>query len=156
MRVSAERCNISLIDRDFKFNRNDPGGTHVLNLDLPFERAVAFKILQIIAVNTSYRVSARYDAPISTIARKVGNNKSKEDFKLIRGFSDHKVYMNGVKCCECLICAPYQVKVMDREQVDLMSRLKRVARASLDMEMAVALFNEFDEDGSGNHMHLDV
>lgn len=39
---------------------------------------------------------------------------------------------------------------MDREQSDLMSRLKRVARAALDMNAAVQLFNEFDEDGSGS------
>lgn len=59
VRVSAERCNISLVENDFKFNRNDPGGVHTLHLENAFERAVAFKILQIIAHNSSFDVTAR-------------------------------------------------------------------------------------------------
>ena len=93
VRVSAERCNCKLVDHDFKFNRNDPGGIHDLHLDNPFERAVAFKILQIIAQNTSYKVTARYDSPAALMQRNATPNskKGKGEIKLVRGYSDHKV-----------------------------------------------------------------
>lgn len=132
VRVSAERCNISLIDTDFKFNRYDPGGEYVLHLDEAFDRAIAIKLLQLIALNTSLKVSVFYEAPAVNMGRNaIRRGKGNGIVKLIRGFSDHKY------------------KEMDREQKDLMSQLKRVAKAALDMDTAVSLFNEFDEDGSG-------
>jgi hypothetical protein len=124
---------------------------HTLHLDDAFDRAVAFKLLQIIAVNTSYSLTLRYEAPVvnnraaaatkgagagagaGAVGKKpVRGGKGSGEIKLVRGYSDHKV------------------RLMDRGQKDLMARLKRVARAALDIDAANQLFEEFDEDGSGS------
>lgn len=134
--VSADRCNTSIVDPDFPFDRHDPGGYRVLHLDNGFERAIAFKILQIVATETSYSLNLKYEPPV--IASRISVNPKKgqshnprmQEIKLIKGYSSKKV------------------EFMDSQMRDMMSQLKKIARAAMDIDVATKLFNEFDEDGS--------
>jgi hypothetical protein len=55
--LSAQGCNIDIIDESCWFDQSNPCGSFSLTLSNPFERAVAFKLLSIVANHTSYVLS---------------------------------------------------------------------------------------------------
>ncbi len=142
VKVLANRCNILLHDSSFKFDRQDPTGYRQLDLGVPFERAIAFKMLQILATHSSYELAMlRYDPPAAASRSKAGSASSassadrkervvRGDIKLVRSFASTKV------------------QYMDKAQLRVMEALKRVARAAKDLSLAAKLFGEYDADGS--------
>jgi hypothetical protein len=69
--LSARGCNIDIIDDSCWFDQSNPCGTYSLNLSKPFERAIAFKLLNIVANHTSYILSKiTYEEPPSKKRKK--------------------------------------------------------------------------------------
>lgn len=69
--ISARGCNIEILDESCWFDQSSPCGSFTLNLSLPFERAVAFKLLNIVANHTSLIISkCVYEEPLSKKKRK--------------------------------------------------------------------------------------
>lgn len=69
--LSAQGCNIDIIDESCWFDQSNPCGTFTLTLSNPFERAIAFKLLTIVANHTSYVLAkCTYEPPLTKKKRK--------------------------------------------------------------------------------------
>jgi hypothetical protein len=69
--ISARGCNIDIVDDSCWFDESNPCGNYSLNLSHPFERAIAFKLLSIVANHTSYILSkVTYEEPPSKKRRR--------------------------------------------------------------------------------------
>lgn len=65
--ISARGCNVDIVDESCWFDQRNPCGNFTLNLSRPFERAVAFKILSIVANHSSYVITkCTYEETSST------------------------------------------------------------------------------------------
>ena len=144
LKVSADRCNISLHESNFPFDRMDLTGQRTLDLSKPFERAIAFKILQIVATQSSYKFALlRYEPPsvksrvVAAIDTAAGSDRPitarGKDIKLVRNTFSHT-----------------KIQFMSESQKKVLESLKNVSRAAKDFELAAKLFMEFDSDGSGS------
>ena len=69
--ISASGCNVDIIDDSCWFDQSHPCGTYRLNLSNPFERAIAFKLLNIVANHSSYILAkCIYEVPYSKKTKK--------------------------------------------------------------------------------------
>ena len=92
VRVTANNCNISLKDSKCFFDPGEPCGTYALHLDRPFERAIVFKMLEIVASHNAYvfRRFAYEEAPgtSSNKAKKKAKQPKPVDLQLIQVVGD--------------------------------------------------------------------
>ena len=146
VKVLANRCNILLHDASFKFDRQDPTGYRQLDLSVPFERAIAFKTLQILASHSSFELAMlRYDPPAAAARAKAVSSSSYSDSL---GNKKERVIRGDIKLVRSF--ASTKVQYMDKAQLRVMEALKKVARAAKDLSLAAKLFCEYDSDGSVN------
>lgn len=69
--ISASGCNVDIVDDSCWFDQSNPCGNYRLNLSNPFERAIAFKILSIVANHSSYTLAkCIYEVPFSKKIKK--------------------------------------------------------------------------------------
>eukprot|EP01041_Mallomonas_annulata_P005508 gene5508-11103_t len=142
VRLSLENCNVIVKDDRCFFDLSEPFVPLSLRLDRPFDRAVAFKLLEMVASNGSY-VFRRLEYEESTTmtsstatstARKAALAKRIKPvpISLLRGISREKLLFQ------------------DPEQRELSERLQMVMRATSEISVASILFSTFDEDRSGD------
>jgi Ran GTPase-activating protein (RanGAP) involved in mRNA processing and transport len=128
--LTAERCNCGLQDSKCWFSHSNPLGMHHLDLSKPYERAVAFALLELIANHATFIfVSAEYEAP----------NGQKTDLKLFQTVIEDE-----------------KEKFFDERQKSIVAGLRKMKDASGDREKGVQLFHEADEDGGGSIDHEEL
>ena len=122
--LSANKCNAGLVDPKCWFSHSNPLGHHTLDLSKPYERAVAFAMLELIANHATYIfVSAEYESPS-------GSRSNLNLFQTV--IKDEKE------------------KYFDAKQKAVISGLRRMRDASGDREKGIQFFHEADEDGGGS------
>lgn len=123
--VSARNCNISIRDSKNWFDTSALIRKFDLDLSDPFNRAVAIILTYVIPSHQTYIVAnSEYFDP--------GRN---EWISLELKDTIDKEY--------------YKHKILDEEQTRVIDGLKRVLDTTKDINKAVSLFREMDEDGSG-------
>ena len=122
IKITASGCNLTIKDSKCWFDIRHPCRSYTMYLENPFDRAVAFLVLRIVATHPTYIFkSFEYQPP----------GGRSEPVELIQAISTEKsAYLEGVK----------------REAVN---GLLSVIAAADDREKAFDLFNETDTDGSG-------
>jgi hypothetical protein len=131
--LSCKNCNTVTVDSSCWYDPSIPYGEFTLHLSQPFERAIAFHLLQIIASHATYIFEYFYHEADSH--KKGGNGGGgggkKEKLTLIQSISkDREQYLNS-------------------EQLQYLSGLKTIYNASTNLKLAEKLFYEADEDNSG-------
>eukprot|EP00606_Chrysophyceae_sp_TOSAG23-5_P000693 GSChrysophyteH2.ASY1.ANO1.40.1 assembled CDS len=124
--LSAERCNCGLIDTKCWFSHSNPLGKHELDLSKPYERAVAFALLELIANHATYIfVSAEYES----------ENKQRTNLNLFQ-----------------TVVLDEKEKFFDKRQKGIVAGLRKMRDASGDREKGIQLFHETDEDDGGGSL----
>ncbi len=123
--ISAKTCNITMRDPKNWFDTTSLVRKFELELSEPFERAISILLLYLIPSHQTYIApsSEYFDT----------TNKQWIDLKLKENID--KDY--------------FSKRPLDLEQQQLINRLKRVLAATRDIAKAKELFEEMDEDGSG-------
>ena len=82
--VSVNNCDISLKDDRCFFDPGEPCGSYTLHLNKPFERAIAFKMLEIVASNSAYffrRIA--YEEPLAPTKSKKARTPKPINLELV-------------------------------------------------------------------------
>lgn len=120
--LQAKNCNTIVVDARCWYNPSNPCRTYTLRLDRPFDRAVAFHLLHIVATHNSYIFQT------STYELEKGNP---QPLKLIQGVAkDREVSF-------------------DEDQKKNLAGLRLVVQAASNTQLANELFFEADADHSG-------
>jgi hypothetical protein len=120
--VSANNCNTNIRDPLFWFDQNAPCREYELNLTDPFERAVAFQLLNIVAAHQTLVVMrASYEPRPGKI----------EKLEFVQSIFHEK--------CNYL----------DDEQAAVLENLIALRDAAGNTDEAIRLFQKYDEDQSG-------
>ena len=123
--LSAEKCNVGLSDAKCWFSHSNPLGRHELDLSEPYQRAVAFALLELIANHSTYIfVSAEYEAV---------KGGAKQDLRLFQ-----------------TVIKDVKEKFFDERQKGIVAGLRKMRDASGNREKGIQLFHEADEDGGGS------
>lgn len=124
IRISAAACNIGIKDPNCWFDSSALLQEYELNLEKPFDRAIALLLLYIVPSHQTYIL---------------GNSQWYDDDNL------SWEYLNLTE----KVIIDSEGKRLDSDQKATVENLKKIIDASSDITKAVALFNEIDEDGSG-------
>lgn len=124
--VSANNCNTNIRDPSFWFDQNYPCAEYELHLNDPFERAVCYMLLGLVACHQTLIMTRVFlETPGERGQKKV------EKLDLIQEtFTD--------KC-----------KYLDDSQLAILHNLYSLEAAANNTEEAVALFHKYDADESG-------
>mmetsp|Transcript_16332 Transcript_16332/g.30488 ORF Transcript_16332/g.30488 Transcript_16332/m.30488 type:complete len:1463 (-) Transcript_16332:187-4575(-) len=121
--LSAARCNTSLRDDAFWFNQERPCRSYNLDLSVNYDRAVAFKVLALVANHPTIIVnSASYQTSRNTKPEKL-------EFVQVQ-LTDKEAFL-------------------DDEQRTVLNNLYKLQECAKDIANVEKLFNDFDVDGSG-------
>jgi hypothetical protein len=126
IKISAVNCNILIRDSTCWFNPQRPCSDYRLNLSHPFERAIAFKLLRLVASHPTYVF--KYCNYVEEVDGRLGRNTP----------------LNLVQ-----IIDPETERLMTEDRNKICENLRKVIEAASDHDKAVELFHETDEDGSG-------
>ena len=124
-KISAEKCNTGLSDSMCWFSHSNPLGRHRLDLSRPYERAVAFALIHLVANHATYIfVETRYEP---------SPGAPSQDLNLIQ-----------------TVLTDTKEKFFDERQRAIVEGLKKMRDAAGNRENGIALFHEADEDGGGS------
>jgi hypothetical protein len=123
--VSANNCNTSIRDPTFWFDQNYPCAEYELHLSDPFERAVCYMLLGLVACHQTLIMTRVF---FETSER--GQKKTQKLDLVQETFTD--------KC-----------KYLDESQLAILENLYSLQAAANNTEEAVALFHKYDADESG-------
>ena len=124
--VSAASCNLGIKDPKNWFSTSSICSTFHLTLSDPFHRAVAILIMHIVACHRSYKIGNciwMHEVDGKTVTEKLDLVE-----KVVVDFASKRLSASQLK----------QIEV-----------LRKVKEAAENTQMALDLFNEVDEDGSG-------
>lgn len=143
-------CNTSLRNRDFPLNRDAPSGTYSLDLSKPFQRALAIKLLSIVASNTSYLIKKFHFNPAakSNVALPNKSRASpgrRESVKMPLG-SGSGVLSGDIALIRTRL--PLDLAILDAAKRAAVVALRRLVLASQNYAEAFRLFSAYDSDGS--------
>eukprot|EP01034_Spumella_vulgaris_P028670 gene28670-35569_t len=127
VKISAARCNVSIRDSKCWFDFVKLIREYPLNMDNGFERAIAIILLHIIAGHHSYVFS---EFTHITPGKGKQPPKSRHIDLIQVANSERSLYF-------------------DAKQKKVLKSLQKVKDAASDIRMAIQLFQETDEDGSG-------
>lgn len=124
----ASGCNFDIRNPDFWFSEDNPSGFYRLDLTEPFQRSIAFKLLQLVANHPTLVISkAVYELPSPS-----GKGKpALQNLELEQAMVKEKL------------------EYLDDSQREMLSNLFRLKEASKDPERVKKLFQSYDKDGSG-------
>lgn len=135
---SAANCNTVMRDPNCWYDQANPCRSYSLDLTKPFERAVAFSVLQVVASHSSYVVAkaqfqedkTNYDVRKgATVVKKFG---PKEELNLVQGLANDKE------------------DYFDEDQKAVVKGLRTMLDAASNTEKGKKLFAEADLDGGGD------
>lgn len=131
MKLSLNGCNITIKESSTAqakgncwFNSSSPLGNYVLDLSRPYDRAVAFSILQIAANHSTFIIR-------SAVYEREKGSRSFEELDLRQAVEED-----------------YNAILDDRQQ-RIVTQLKKICAAASDTRRAKELFREIDVDNSG-------
>ncbi len=136
--LTARNCNTVMRDDRCWFDLASPCRSYSLDMSLPFERAVAFSLLQVVASHSSYIIAkssfqedrTNYDVRKGTsVVKKFG---PKEDIIFAQGLANDKE------------------DFFDEEQHAVVDGLRTILAAASDHKKGQVLFEEADIDGGGD------
>ena len=148
VKISAKGCNFLLRDIDSKFNMAEPQGFYELDMRRPYERAIAIKLLRLIANHSTYVFSRiAYLAPnlkpsFPTQSRLPRSSLSKEVERAIPQNA------RDVKLVKVSTTLP--LHHLDEERRQLLESLRAIEKSASDVALATELFKQYDADGSGS------
>jgi hypothetical protein len=141
VKVSATKCNISLRDANCPYDFLHLLQDYDLNMEDVFERAVFMILLHMIAAHHTYHFSdITHSIPIrgrSANKKNSSNAKNQDPNVRVRSLVLVQSANND------------RVKHFDEGQLRVLENLKKLQAAASDFTLAISLFNEIDEDGSG-------
>ena len=123
VKVSATRCNVTIRDSKCWFDFGDMLKSYALHMENPFHRAVAFYLLHFVASHRTYIFTQFEHEEVPRGGR--------TEIPIVQARSNEPE------------------SYMDDAQKAVISNLRRVQVAAENVEEAKALFQEIDEDGSG-------
>ena len=172
--ISAKRCNMSQrCPKDDMYSHDHPAAKYELKLEEPFQRAICLRILRLVATNNNYKFKYfGYQKPMKagaagaaqpsrtqqTKVTKPSTGKGKKAPKTPKARKGSKieetvrrVNVKGIK----LVLSKSSDKLdhMDEATSALLHNLYKVEKAAGNVDLAVQLFDEYDDDGNGS---LDV
>jgi hypothetical protein len=121
--LSAARCNTSLRDESFWFDQERPCRSYNLDLSNNYDRAVAFKVLALVANHPTIIVNSASYQPTKT------TKPEAIDFVQVQ-LTDKEAFL-------------------DDEQRTVLNNLYKLQECAKDIANVEKLFNDFDTDGSG-------
>ena len=124
----AKGCNFDIRNPDFWFDVDNPSGQYKLDLTDPFERSIAFKLLQIVA-NHHTLVFAKSSYEVCSPSGK--GKPTIQPLNLVQAMVKEKL------------------EYLDNEQREVLNNLFKLKEASKDPERVKALFYLYDSDKSG-------
>jgi Ca2+-binding EF-hand superfamily protein len=136
--LTARNCNTVMRDERCWYDLASPCRAYSLDLTIPFERAVAFSLLQVVASHSSYIIAkssfqedkTNYDVKKGVkIVKKFG---SKEEIQLFQGLANDKE------------------DYFDDDQRSIVNGLRMILAAASNSEKGKELFEEADLDGGGD------
>jgi hypothetical protein len=124
----ATGCNFDIRNPDFWFCEDNPSGLYRLDLTEPFQRSIAFKLLQLVANHHTLVITkAVYELPSPS-----GKGKpTLQNLELEQAMVKEKL------------------EYLDESQREMLSNLFKLKEASKDPERVKKLFQSYDKDGSG-------
>lgn len=132
VKISTSDCNITIRDSLCWFDFANPLREYDLNMEDGFERAVALVLLYVVAGHQSYIFDSVSHDPTTEAQRKAGRSGGKvKPIELVPFMSD---------------CRKHSFNALQRT---VYNNLLKLQEAASDIKMAIELFNEIDEDGSG-------
>jgi Ran GTPase-activating protein (RanGAP) involved in mRNA processing and transport len=124
VKVSAHSCNIVFRDPKCWFSHASPLGQHTLDLSLPYERAIAFAIMDLAANHSTYVIdSCEYENPSGGIAR--------------QAVELNQIVIKG------------GARYLDDIQKAALIGWQRLRDAASDVDRGKEMFIDADADGSG-------
>lgn len=133
VRVSAASCNTQLKDSSCFYDPSNIVGSYLLDLSQPFQRAVAFSILQTVAAHST--------CIIQKIALQALRDTEKK--------TAFPVYLKEEKLELVQSVASDKEEYFDASQRHALQSLRLLEAAAADVSKATALFYEADLDNSG-------
>jgi hypothetical protein len=168
IKISAQKCNLSRKDpKDGMYSHENPARSYILELEDPFQRAICLRMLRLVATNNNYRFkSFGYLKPNK--AGKASQSLYASAKKLPKGtrpLPKKKTGRGGTQ--GDTVSRPENVKEiklvlsksrdkldnMDEPTSKLLHNLYKLEKAAGNVELAMQLFSEYDDDGNGS---LDV
>ena len=146
VRVSASRCNISIIDPSCPFDFVNLLRSYELNMEDAFERAVLMLLTHVISSHHSYHFSLLEH----TLTFQGANNNSSSS-KQTKKKSKSDARMRTIDLIQSR--NDERVQFFDDNQHKVLQNLKRLLLAASDFSNAINLFNEIDKDGSGKRLY---
>jgi Ca2+-binding EF-hand superfamily protein len=158
VKVSANGCNILIKDQESKFDLTSPDGVYELTMENPYDRAIAYKLLRLIASHETY-VFHRFaylpdsfeplfhTAPRTTFGGAFRNKgKGSNPFQNV----DTAIPINALEVRLEKVYSNEKAETLDEQQIELLKSLRQVEAAANNLEIAQKLFAEYDTDGSGS------
>jgi hypothetical protein len=123
--VSAKKCNITMRDPRCWFDFDKPCKTYKLDMEDGFERAVCMILLLVIACHHSYVFESIEVFPDKE------SSKGMKEIKLKQALSRERM------------------KYFQAKETTIVNALTKIKDSAADINAAIRLFQEVDEDGSG-------
>lgn len=130
VKISANNCSFArVVEKDAMFEHANPTGEYELLLHEPFQRAIAIRLLHLVATTPQYKVSKlQYQMPLKPRTKAIKKNRN---ITLVGAISREKVqYLNEV--CRTTL-----------------HNLQKVQAAAGDLKKARSLFQQYDCNGDG-------
>ena len=121
--ISAAKCNVIMRDPSCWFSYNKPMGSYTLNLEDAFERAIMLMLLHAVAAHQSFL------------------------FEVMEWSETPKSKPVSIALSQVMV--DERVAYFDDKQKRILEKLQNIVASSSNIQMAVKLFNDVDEDGSG-------
>eukprot|EP01038_Epipyxis_sp_PR26KG_P006330 gene6330-8716_t len=123
--ISAANCNTIATDSRCWYDPSQPCREYELNLDKPYDRAVAFHVLHVVATHSTFiLVKSEYEAPGVAVGRG--------------------------ECLELVqIMMSDKEQFFDEEQANILKGLRFLQKAAANEQLGTKLFYQADTDGSG-------
>jgi len=132
VRISTSGCNITIRDYLCWFDFSNPLREYDLDLEDGFQRAIALVLLYVVAGHQSYIFDSISHDPTTAAQRAAGRSGGKpKKIELVPFMSD---------------CRKNSFNALQKKTYDNLIKLREAAS---DIKMAIELFTEIDEDGSG-------
>jgi Ca2+-binding EF-hand superfamily protein len=149
VKVTAAGCNFLIKDIDSKFDMTAPDGFYELDMQRPYERAIAFKLLKLVASRPAYVFTRfAYLAPGQKPVFPAASAPSKNTTSLAQE-AVHSIPMNARSVKLVKVLSQVQLDSFDDQQRETLSALRAVEKSASDVELAQKLFEQYDEDKSG-------
>jgi hypothetical protein len=159
VKVTATGCNVLIKDIDSKFDMTSPDGMYELDMTSPYERAISYKLLRLIASHETYVFHRFAYLPesfqpifptesvfVSGGIFKKNRDKSGNPFRSQRT----PIPLNALEVKLEKVSSNEKAETLDEQQIELLRNLREVEAAANNLEIAQRLFAEYDTDGSGS------